>query len=654
MILRSLRLKNFMPYRGEHKIDFRVAGNRNVTVIYGDNMRGKTSLLNGLRWALYGEVLGRHLKKIPLRDILNKDAAHERDFVVQAGLTFEHRGSEYEIVRTLRPKSLIDTPRDDDHFEESCTMRRQGVPVSAHLIESEINHILPESIARFSLFDGELLQEYEQLVADATEQSDKIRDAIEKTLGVPALLNGRAHVAELLHRAQKQFTKEGLKGSQHGKLEQQTQTELEDARRELSRLQELHSSATAEAEEIGDKLTNLSRAEGVKARIEESQRQRERATAARDRALSRRRELAPKAWLALITSSLMARREEVELELGDASSRLQAISENRVVARLRAESASAGKCGICAQALSEEAAAALREPMDDSGHTSFDHVANVVAELSRNLSRLRTLGGTDVRSEITQAEREFDRSTVDINRFQAREDELLAQIPGVDLSELGRLTERRDSLQREIGRQTTLIAAQQTKCTSLQKKYDVLVNNAAGGQHGATQQIALKVRLLSALSEIFEKSIENLRHKLRDVVEKSATATFKRLTTEKHYRGLVINDRYGLEIRDHLDRLVSVRSAGAEQIVALSLIDGLSHASGGAGVLVMDTPFGRLDLKHRAEVLGYLPKMAQQVVLLVHEGELSKDRDLVHINDYVAASYEIERLSPTQSTIEKR
>jgi hypothetical protein len=46
--------------------------------------------------------------------------------------------------------------------------------------------------------------------------------------------------------------------------------------------------------------------------------------------------------------------------------------------------------------------------------------------------------------------------------------------------------------------------------------------------------------------------------------------------------------------------------------------------------------------------------MAKQVVLLVHEGELSRERDYGHIADYVAAAYEIERISATQSLIERR
>ena len=48
------------------------------------------------------------------------------------------------------------------------------------------------------------------------------------------------------------------------------------------------------------------------------------------------------------------------------------------------------------------------------------------------------------------------------------------------------------------------------------------------------------------------------------------------LITEKTYLRLDINENYGLSIIDRHKRSVPERSAGAEQIVALALIDGLN------------------------------------------------------------------------------
>lgn len=125
------------------------------------------------------------------------------------------------------------------------------------------------------------------------------------------------------------------------------------------------------------------------------------------------------------------------------------------------------------------------------------------------------------------------------------------------------------------------------------------------------------------------------------------------MTTQKAYRGLEINQNYGLSIVDSSGRDVSLRSAGAEQVVALSLIDGLNRTGRAAGPIIMDTPFGRLDLRHRDNILAYLPNVASQFVLLVHSGEIRPETDLTAIRARIGAVYEIREISETQSRIER-
>ena len=67
------------------------------------------------------------------------------------------------------------------------------------------------------------------------------------------------------------------------------------------------------------------------------------------------------------------------------------------------------------------------------------------------------------------------------------------------------------------------------------------------------------------------------------------------------------------------------RSAGVEQIVALSLIESLNHLGRRKGPMFMDTPAGRLDKKHRENIMEYLPKVVTQLVILAHSGELEED-----------------------------
>ena len=60
MKLHRLTATNFMPYKGQQTVDFPTDDARNVMIVFGENERGKTSLLNALRWGFYGRAIGRH------------------------------------------------------------------------------------------------------------------------------------------------------------------------------------------------------------------------------------------------------------------------------------------------------------------------------------------------------------------------------------------------------------------------------------------------------------------------------------------------------------------------------------------------------------------------------------------------------------------
>jgi DNA sulfur modification protein DndD len=65
----------------------------------------------------------------------------------------------------------------------------------------------------------------------------------------------------------------------------------------------------------------------------------------------------------------------------------------------------------------------------------------------------------------------------------------------------------------------------------------------------------------------------------------------------------------------------------------------------------MDTPFGRLDPGHRANILRFVPTLGEQIVLLVHGGEIDRDRDLQHVAERIGGEYVIEHPSSARSQV---
>lgn len=56
MKIRSIKLHNFMRYKGDNELFFSTDNEKNVTVVLGDNTFGKTTLAQGFRWALYEKL----------------------------------------------------------------------------------------------------------------------------------------------------------------------------------------------------------------------------------------------------------------------------------------------------------------------------------------------------------------------------------------------------------------------------------------------------------------------------------------------------------------------------------------------------------------------------------------------------------------------
>jgi DNA sulfur modification protein DndD len=151
--------------------------------------------------------------------------------------------------------------------------------------------------------------------------------------------------------------------------------------------------------------------------------------------------------------------------------------------------------------------------------------------------------------------------------------------------------------------------------------------------------------LASRLHDLFKESVDVYRDQLRHRVEADASRYFRQLTTEPDYAGLRINDSYGLTIvhRDGSD--IPVRSAGAEHVVALSLVAALQNNAQLRGPIVIDSPFGRLDGGHRARIVETLPDMADQVIVLVYEEELPPARAREALKGRLRSEWALERQS---------
>ena len=145
------------------------------------------------------------------------------------------------------------------------------------------------------------------------------------------------------------------------------------------------------------------------------------------------------------------------------------------------------------------------------------------------------------------------------------------RIAGHDTAELARKRVLCSEALKEEGRLTEAIKLSRKDIEKTKEELAVARKAIESMAPARSQRSTLKVALVADLERVFGASIERLRdRKLRERV--GALANDLLQTDDdprKAYRGLDINSNYGLTILDSAGRPVSVRSAGAEQVVAL-------------------------------------------------------------------------------------
>ena len=656
MYLTNLEIRNFMPFKGDQEMVLPEDRSRNIVLVFGDNMRGKTSLLNALRWAFYGTAVDRYGADIPLQKLINVDAAAEGDWGMNVKVSFTHGEKTFSLARSARRNRGVGTPQRPEDFIVETNLLQNGQVVRGDLVTHIINQIVPQQISRFFLFDGELLQEYESLLADDDEQGRRIKEAIEQVLGVPSLVQGKDDLRILRKPFDKQMAQDLRQYEQLKHFtEKLAQLGRESEELETSNAQ-LAATLTSTRKQFQDLQQQVDAAESrfAQRRDLDNHVDSRRRIADEQKSLETRKlEVVKESWKDLLRPGLSQRLKELQEEI-ESDAKMIANATNREHRHLLVvDSLKTGVCSLCANPLNAAVERLRKENEENNIEVDVAELSLRMAEANRQARRLSAIKYPQAKTVIAEISASALRLAVEDTKLTGEIDRLKTDLANFDNDEMIRTRKAAANAHhaiRQLESRLEEVEKRLEENRSSQDKMRLVINENKNARDQRSSRI---VGLVSSLESAFTNAIGKLRDDLRTDIEQKATAAFKSLTTDASYRGLKINSNYGLTIVDEQGRNVSLRSAGAEQIVALSLIDGLNQTGRSPGPVIMDTPFGRLDPKHRGRVLRHLPTSALQVILFVHEGEVDKSRDLTEIASRIGAIYSLDRISSSQTKLVK-
>ena len=639
MKLDHITLHDYRTYAGRQTIDLSTtATGRPIVLIGGLNGAGKTTLLDALQLVLFGaraKLASRGSKSYKgyLREAIHRNSDPAGGASVELGFTHASEGKEtaYVVRRSWYPTGAGVSERVEVEVDGRLD------PVLTDHWDERVDDFVPHRISNLFFFDGE---EIKELQAEETA-ADILRTAIHSLLGLDLVDRLVSDLAILDRKKRKESDSDVDQGgseaaaSERDRLAAEVQEATEQRASLLTRLDRegvLRERAQGAYREEGGEL-----AEGrvaLEAELESLNGRREGLRA-------ELRELALGALPLILVRPAM-------VELDQAATQVMEAKNSEAVGKVLSER-------------DRWVLSLLQGGMDASA------LGEVAAKLeSDREGRLLSLeaGTSDYGLDPDQA-RDLDRLVAaEIPAIDERARSLREGIDG--LSEAVMLLERRLQGIPEEGALATLRAAKQaaeTAYKATQEELAVLderLRRLKGQVEVATERLrrALERELAQFKEGDGERRkleraqeatsvLEEFRSRvLRDNIARVEVAVLESFQHLVRKPGLVnslsidpesfevqlVNDRGRLVKRDDL-------SAGEKQLLAISILWGLAKTAGIPMPVVVDTPLGRLDSKHRIKLIEhYFPQASHQVLLLSTDEEIRLQR-LEDLEPFISRSY---------------
>jgi DNA sulfur modification protein DndD len=645
MIFTELVIENFGAYAGKQTIDLRPENNCGVHPIIllgGMNGGGKTTLMDAIRLALYGQrAKCSNRGNLGYGEFLSQSVNNQATSTQIARIElsfediFEGHWQQFKIIRAWT--------RDIKEGKDSLSIEREA-RYDSNLEKNwdeYIENILPLGISNLFLFDGEQVKE----LAELDIPPPTVVEAINNLLGLELAEKLSVDLTVLVNRKRKALAnKEQLltieeieqKLLAKKQKKQQLQQEFVGIEKKLIQVHKQSDRATAKFNQQGGKIA--AQREAIEAKIQDFHSQLE----------NKRQELIKLAEsslpLGLITSLLNNAAKQ-----GKQEAKSQQLQQAQVIVAARDQKLLNYLKDICLSTESIDKVDFFLATENKIIADSIQDPADIYLDLtSKQLQQLITIPqdrllletqtSKKLMQEIEQLKTKIDNTETQLATAASPEDyqKLVDAVANsraavveyqtkhdISKDKLQNIEQEIDRLQQDLNRKL--------------KNYSEEAIDKIGDEH--------IIKSASKVQETLKLFKEKLTLKKLNKLETEVKDCFLYLLHKSNLinRVTIDSDRFKLELYDHAGQIFPKQrlSAGEKQLLAIAFLWGLARVSGRNLPIAIDTPLGRLDSSHRNNLVErYFPTASHQVILLSTDTEIGeKEVNTLREQEAIAQEY---------------
>ena len=655
MIFKELVLENFGPYAGRHTIDLGSdhKNARPIILFGGMNGGGKTTLMDAIRLALYGQRAQCSTRgNLSYGDFLIQSVNNQTSPVdkTRIELVFEClRNDQWANLRVVRTwtKNLKDGKDSLGILEENWLDA-----ALTNTWDEYIETILPLGISNLFLFDGEQVKE----LAELETPPQAVVDAIQSLLGLELAERLAGDLDILVARKRKAlantFQLANLEDIE-GKIKEYTQQKAQ-LKEELVSLENMLRNAQEKHREAASKF----RLEGGKIASEKSQLEGKRNTLTESKE-SRQQELRNLAAgilpLQLITPLLTQAQQTATKELKQQQAEIARDvlleRDKRLLSYISQLSFTSVQIKQIKTFLNQDTEN-FNQDLEQSDSPWLGIEAdglNQLENMLKNRLPIQVKLAEEITDKLKYLEAEIE--TVEKQLAVAASPEAYEKLDNA-------LKEAQQNL---VNCQTAYQGGQQRfneiekAINQTKKELEKYGEQAIDRQNN--EHIINSTAKVQATLKLFK---ERLTLKKLNKLEGEVTECFRYLLHKSDlvHRVAIESDRFTLSIYDPNGKPVPKHrlSAGEKQLLAIAFLWGLARVSGRNLPVAIDTPLGRLDSSHRNNLVErYFPTASHQVILLSTDTEIGQTEvELLRKQEAIAKEYCLKYSSTERQTTVKK